>query len=71
MEKVASPCWPCSANSATTIDESMPPDSSTPTGTSATMRRATAVRRASISASCQSRIDHEARNGSRSKSGVQ
>ena len=34
----------------------MPPDSSTPTGTSATMRRTTAVRSESISASCQTSL---------------
>ena len=33
----------------------MPPESSTPTGTSATIRRSTATRRAPSSASCQSR----------------
>ena len=52
-------------------DESMPPDSSTPTGTSATMRRATASPQLSRpGASCQSRSDHPrcALPGSRAKS---
>ena len=46
-----------SASSATTRLESMPPDSSTPTGTSATIRRFTATRRPSSTASCQSPVD--------------
>ena len=37
-------CCPASASSATTSEESIPPESSTPTGTSATIRRSTAVR---------------------------
>ena len=52
---VFSPTWPSSASSATTSDESSPPDSSTPTGTSATIRRRTASRSASRVASRQSR----------------
>ncbi|CNM21144.1 Uncharacterised protein [Mycobacterium tuberculosis] len=71
MLKVANPCWPCSASSATTIEESMPPDSSTPTGTSATIRRFTAVRSASINAASQSRPDQDALSGSRPNFGVQ
>ena len=43
MQNVASPVWPCSASSATIRLESRPPESSTPTGTSATMRRRTAT----------------------------
>ena len=71
MLNVASPVWPCSASSATTRLESMPPDSSTPTGTSETIRRSTAVRSAASSASSQSREDHPARSGSRVNSGRQ
>ena len=71
MLNVFSPCWPASASSATTREESMPPDSSTPTGTSATIRRSTAVRSLPISASCQSRSDQSARSGSRSNDGSQ
>ena len=55
---VFSPTWPSSASSATTSDESSPPESSTPTGTSATIRRRTASRSASRMASRQSRGAH-------------
>ena len=51
IENVASPRWPCSASSATIRLESSPPESSTPTGTSETIRRRTATRSASSSAS--------------------
>ena len=44
MLNVLRPVWPASASSATTRLESMPPESSTPTGTSATIRRSTATR---------------------------
>ena len=54
IENVARPRWPCSASSATIRLESSPPESSTPTGTSATIRRCTATRSASSSASSQS-----------------
>ena len=49
---------PPRASSATTSDESRPPESSTPDGTSATMRRRTATRSASSTASRQSRARH-------------
>ena len=49
----------------------MPPDSSTPTGTSATIRRSTAVRSEESSASSQSCAVQSARSGSRLKSGSQ
>jgi hypothetical protein len=51
MLNVVSPRCPPSASSATMKLESRPPDSSTPTGTSATMRRSTAVRSRSRTAS--------------------
>ena len=71
MLKVCSPCWPASASRATTRLESMPPDSRTPTGTSATIRRSTAVRREASSASSQSCSVQPARSGSRLKAGSQ
>ncbi|GAB2610034.1 hypothetical protein GCM10009696_14530 [Kocuria himachalensis] len=49
----------------------MPPDSSTPTGTSATMRRLTAVRSFSTSPSCQSCSDQSERSSSRVNWGFQ
>ncbi len=54
MLNVRRPCCPLSASSATIRLESMPPDSSTPTGTSATIRRSTAIRSVSSTASGQS-----------------
>ena len=71
MLKVCRPCWPASASSATTRLESMPPDSSTPTGTSATIRRSTAVRSEASSASSQSCSVQSAWSGSRLNSGSQ
>jgi len=71
MLNVWSPCWPASASSATTRLESIPPDSSTPTGTSATIRRSTARRSAASRASCQSRSSRSSRAGSRVKLGRQ
>ena len=49
----------------------MPPESRTPTGTSATIRRSTATRSRSSSASCQSRSVQSARSGSRPNAGLQ
>jgi hypothetical protein len=49
----------------------MPPDSSTPTGTSATIRRWTAVRSFSTSASSQSRSVQSERASTRANSGTQ
>ena len=57
IENVARPRWPCSASSATIRLESSPPDSRIPTGTSATIRRRTATRSASRTASAQSAGD--------------
>ena len=71
IENVASPVCPASASRPTTRLESMPPDSSTPTGTSATIRRSTASRSRSSSASSQSRDVQSARSGSRVNSGSQ
>src|ERR687884_603950 len=53
MLNVASPRWPSSASSPTIRLESSPPESSTPTGMSATSRRRTAIRSASSTASSQ------------------
>ena len=67
MENVLRSFWPISASRATTIEESMPPESSTPTGTSATMRRSTAVRSESSAVcahSCAERSPSRVNSGS-------
>lgn len=71
MLKVARSVWPCSASRATTSDESTPPDKSTPTGTSATMRRLTEVRSESSSSACQRSSSQSARSGWGAKVGSQ
>ncbi len=63
MLNVARELWPASASSATTRLESRPPESSTPTGTSETIRRSTARRRASRTCSCHSRGDGDGPSG--------
>ncbi len=71
IENVASPFCPAWASRPTMRLESSPPDSSTPTGTSAIMRRSTASRSAASTASSQSRADQSALPGSRLNGGSQ
>jgi hypothetical protein len=71
MLNVVRPRCPCPASSATTKDESSPPDSSTPTGTSATIRRRTAVRSASSTASRHSSGPRRSGRAARLNSGDQ
>ena len=52
-------------------EESMPPERSTPTGTSATIRRLTAVRNVSMSASCQMPASQPSSSDERAKAGSQ